>query len=102
MSNAIRMLSMRCHKSKIPLTSVKKPNDKMTKSTISKDNFVRFFTKLFTANNGQKKKQQMNKLFTFLDCIFSGLIFFIAAISQQGKCHSVKLNFQALNCIILY
>lgn len=61
----------------------------MTKSkTISRENVVKFFRKLFTADNGlKKKKQQMNKLFLFLDSIFSGLIFFVAAISQQGEYH---------------
>lgn len=87
MSNAIRMLTMRCHKSKIPLTSVRKHNVKMTKSTISREHFVKFFTKLFSADNGQKKKQHMNKLFTFLDSTFCGIIFFVGAISQQGECH---------------
>lgn len=87
MSFAIRMPTMRCHKSKIPLTSVRKFNDKMTKSMFSSKNVPKFFTKLFRADNGQNKKQQMNKLFLFFDSFFTGLIFFVGAISQQCKCH---------------
>ena len=70
--------------------SVRKYNNKMTKSMIFKENVAKMFTKLFRADNGQNKKHQMNKLLTFLDSIFSGLLFFVGAISQQGKCHCLK------------
>lgn len=87
MSYAIRMLTMRCHKSKIPLTSVRNYNDNMTKSMISRENVTNIFTKLYRADNNQNENQQMNKLFSLFDYLFSGLLFFVGAVSQQGECH---------------
>lgn len=59
----------------------------MTKSMFSSQNVAKFYTKFFRTDNGQNKKQQMNKLFLFFDSFFTGLIFFVGAISQQSEYH---------------